>query len=264
VSILGRGSNLIIPDAGVRGVVIRLTQPFFQQTNVLEDGRIRARAGVRLKELCGFMRKHKRTGFEFLEGIPGNVGGAVRMNAGAMGGWISDVISEVVLMDFHGKVYSVPFEQLHFGYRHCRELHDSIGLAIIFKAGDASSLESIQHTMDSYQSSRKESQPRQPSAGCTFKNPEGSAAGKLVDEAGLKGFGVGAAEVSDVHANFVINKGNATASDIISLINQLRQKVFSVTGYQLEPEVILFGDDWKNYLDPLPEDSCTTEPVSSG
>lgn len=264
VSLLGRGSNLIVPDSGVRGLVIRLTQPFFQQTEVLEDGRIRARAGVRLKELCGFMRKHERAGFEFLEGIPGNVGGALRMNAGAMGGWISDVISEVVLMDFHGKVYSVPFEQLHFGYRHCRELHDSIGLAVIFKAGDASSLESIQHTMDSYQCSRKESQPRQPSAGCTFKNPEGSAAGKLVDEAGLKGFGVGAAEVSDIHANFVINKGHATASDIISLINQLRQKVYRETGYQLEPEVILFGDDWKNYLDPLPEDSCATEPVSSG
>ena len=264
VHLLGRGSNLIVPDSGVRGLVIRLSQPFFKQTDVMEDGRVRARAGVRLKELCGFMRKHERAGFEFLEGIPGNVGGALRMNAGAMGGWISDVISEVVLMDYHGNIFSVPFEQLHFGYRHCRELHDAIGLAVIFKAGDASSLESIQHTMDAYQSTRKESQPRQPSAGCTFKNPEGSAAGKLVDQSGLKGLSVGAAEVSDIHANFLINKGNATAADVISLINQLRQTVYQKTGYALEPEVILFGDHWKNYLDPLPETTASSQPVSSG
>lgn len=264
VHLLGRGSNLIVPDSGVRGLVIRLSQPFFQRTDIMDDGRVRARAGVRLKELCGFMRKHKRAGFEFLEGIPGNVGGALRMNAGAMGGWISDVISEVVLMDFRGNVFSMPFEQLHFGYRHCRELKDAIGLAVIFKAGDASSLESIQHTMDTYQSTRKESQPRQPSAGCTFKNPEGSAAGKLVDQSGLKGLAVGAAEVSDIHANFVINRGDATASDVISLINQLRQNVYRKTGYALEPEVILFGDKWEDHLVPLPEKSTTSQPVSSG
>ena len=132
---MGRGSNLLIPDKGVRGLVLRLTKPFFRQIEMLEDGRVRAGAGVRLKELCGFMRKHEIAGFEFLEGIPGNVGGALKMNAGAMGGWISEVISEVVLMSYHGDISVVPFEDLHFGYRHCLELDDMIGLGVIFKAG---------------------------------------------------------------------------------------------------------------------------------
>ena len=262
VHFLGRGSNLIVPDSGVKGLVIRLSNAFFQKREIMEDGRIRAGAGVRLKELCGFIRRHEVTGFEFLEGIPGCVGGALRMNAGAMGGWISEVISEVVLMNYRGDVYTVPAEDLHFGYRHCRELHDAIGLAVIFKAGDASNIAKIQHTMDAYQSSRKESQPRLPSAGCTFKNPEGSAAGLLIDQSGLKGLKVGGAVVSDIHGNFVVNDGSAKASDVISLINQLRKKVYQKTGYKLEPEVILFGDSWKNYLDPFPKESPTSHSIS--
>ena len=264
VYLLGRGSNLIVPDSGVRGLVIRLSKPFFQKIEILEDGRIRAGAGVRLKELCGIMRKHQLTGFEFLEGVPGNVGGALRMNAGAMGGWFSQVVSEVVLMNFHGAISVVKAEDLHFGYRHCKELNDAIGLAVTFKACDSATVQSIQHTMDVYQNTRKESQPRLPSAGCSFKNPQGSAAGKLIDETGLKGFSVGGAEVSDMHANFIVNRGNATASDVISLINQLRKKVYQKTGYELDPEVILFGDKWENYLDHLPKETCTTQPISPG
>ncbi|MDA0347237.1 MAG: UDP-N-acetylmuramate dehydrogenase [Verrucomicrobia bacterium] len=262
IHFLGRGSNVVIPDSGVRGLVIRLSKPFFQKIEVMEDGRVRAGAGVRLKELCGFMRKLGVAGFEFLEGIPGNVGGALRMNAGAMGGWVSEVISEVVLMNYRGDISNISVEDLHFGYRHCHELNDAIGLAIVCKTGEASSVQTIQHTMDAYQNSRKESQPRLPSAGCSFKNPEGSAAGKLIDQSGLKGFSVGGAEVSDVHANFIVNRGTATASDVISLINELRKKVYQKTGYELEPEVILFGDKWENYLDSLPKESCTSLPVS--
>ena len=186
------------------------------------------------------------------------------MNAGAMGGWISDVISEVVLMDYRGEAFTLSTEELHFGYRHCRELLNAIGLAALFKSGDASSLESIQHTMDSYQNTRKESQPRQASAGCTFKNPDGSASGMLIDKSDLKGFSVGGAEVSNVHANFIINTGKATASDIITLVNELRKKVYQKTGYELEPEVILFGDHWKNHLKPLPNKPCPSQPVSPG
>lgn len=264
VHFLGRGSNLIVPDSGVRGLVVRLNKPFFQQIEIMEDGRVRAAAGVRLKELCGFMRRKEISGFEFLEGIPGNVGGALRMNAGAMGGWISDVISEVVLMDYRGEAFTLSTEELHFGYRHCRELLNAIGLAALFKSGDASSLESIQHTMDSYQNTRKESQPRQASSGCTFKNPDGSAAGMLIDKSDFKGFSVGGAEVSSVHANFIINTGKATASDIITLVNELRKKVYQKTGYELEPEVILFGDHWKNHLNPLPNKPCPSQPVSPG
>lgn len=262
VHLLGRGSNLVIPDTGVRGLVIRLSKPFFQLIEELEDGRVRAGAGVRLKELCGFMRKRKIAGFEFLEGIPGNVGGALRMNAGAMGGWISEVVSEAVLMNYHGDISVVPFEELHFGYRHCRELNDKIGLGVIFKTGRESSVDDVQHTMDTYQNSRKESQPRFPSAGCSFKNPEGSAAGKLIDQSGLKGYSVGDAEVSEVHANFIVNRGKATAKDVITLVNDLRNKVHQKTGYELEPEVILFGDKWENYLDLLPTESNRSLQVS--
>jgi UDP-N-acetylenolpyruvoylglucosamine reductase len=122
----------------------------------------------------------------------------------------------------------------------------------------------IQHTMDAYQNSRKESQPRLPSAGCSFKNPHGSTAGLLIDQSGLKGFSVEGAKVSDIHANFIVNTGNATASDIISLFNILRKRVYQKTGYELEPEVILFGDHWKNYLDPLEKEPCTTQPLSQG
>lgn len=264
VHFLGRGSNIIVPDIGVRGLVIRLSKPFFQRIEKMDDGRIRAGAGVRLKELCGFMRKNELSGFEFLEGIPGNVGGALRMNAGAMGGWVSDVISEVVLMNYRGDISIAAVEDLHFGYRHCLELSDAIGLAVIFKAGDASTLQTIQHTMDSYQSTRKESQPRLPSAGCSFQNPADSSAGKLIDQSGLKGFSVGGAEVSDLHANFIVNKGAATASDVISLINQLRQTVYRKTGYELEPEVILFGDHWENYLEPLHKKSCPAQSLPHG
>ena len=262
VHFLGRGSNLVVPDTGVQGLVIRLSKPFFQQIEVLEDGRVRAGAGVRLKELCGFMRKREIAGFEFLEGIPGNVGGALRMNAGAMGGWISEVVSETILMNYHGDISIVPFEELHFDYRHCRELDDKIGLGVIFKVGRDSSIDDVQHTMDAYQNSRKESQPRLPSAGCSFKNPAGSAAGKLIDQSGLKGYSVGDAEVSDVHANFIVNRGKATAKDVITLVNDLRKKVYQKTGYELEPEVILFGDKWQNYLDPLPTESNRSLPVS--
>jgi len=262
VHFLGRGSNLLVPDSGVRGLVVRLSKPYFQKIEVLVDGRVRAGAGVRLKELCAFMRGREDGGFEFLEGIPGNVGGALRMNAGAMGGWFSEVISEVVLMSYRGEISNVSVEDLHFGYRHCVELNDAIGLAIVCKSGNASSIQTIQHTMDAYQSSRKESQPRLPSAGCSFKNPPGSAAGKLIDQSGLKGLSICGAQVSDVHANFIVNRGNATASDVISLINELRKKVYQKTGYELEPEVILFGDKWEKYLEPLPNESCTSLPVS--
>ena len=251
VNFLGRGSNLIVPDNGVKGLVIRLSKPAFRQVKFLSDGRVRAGAGVRLKRVCGFARKHNLAGYEFMEGIPGCVGGSLRMNAGAMGGWISDILSEVVLMNYKGDIFTVPVEELNFGYRYCEELKEAIGLGVIFQRGNLSSLSAIQHTMDSYKSTRKETQPRLPSAGCTFKNPKGSAAGALIDQCGFKGASVGGAAVSDIHANFIINRGQATACDVIALINLIRKRVYREKGHVLQPEVILFGDQWENYLDPL-------------
>ncbi len=251
VNFLGRGSNIIVPDAGVKGLVIRLSKPFFRKIEFLSDGRIRAGAGVRLKQICGFARRKKLSGYEFLEGIPGCVGGSLRMNAGAMGGWLSEVLSEVVLMSYRGDIYTVPVEELHFGYRYCEELKEAIGLGVIFRKGNLTSLTEIQHIMDTYKSTRMETQPRLPSAGCTFKNPEGGAAGALIDQCGFKGVSVGGAAVSDVHANFIINRGNATAADVMDLINLIRKRVHQEKGHVLEPEVIIFGDQWGNYLDPL-------------
>lgn len=251
VNFLGRGSNIIVPDAGVKGLVIRLSKPFFRKIEFLDDGRLRAGAGVRLKQICGFARRNQLSGYEFMEGIPGCVGGSLRMNAGAMGGWISDVLSEVILMNYQGDTYEVPVEELHFGYRYCEELKEAIGLGVIFRRGNLSNLAQIQHTMDTYKSTRMETQPRLPSAGCTFKNPDGSAAGALIDQCGFKGVSVGGASVSDIHANFIINHGNATASDVIALINLIRKRVYREKGHLLEPEVILFGDQWESYLEPL-------------
>lgn len=258
VNFLGRGSNIIVPDTGVEGLVIRLSKPYFRKIEYLNDGRIRAGAGVRLKQVCGFARRKKLSGYEFLEGIPGCVGGSLRMNAGAMGGWLSDVLSEVVLMSHGGEISTVPVEELHFGYRYCEEMKEAIGLGVIFRKGNLASLPEIQHTMDAYKSTRMETQPRLPSAGCTFKNPEGGAAGALIDQCGFKGVSVGGASVSDIHANFIINRGNATAADVIALINWIRKRVFRETGHVLEPEVILFGDQWESYLEPLVSERHST------
>ncbi len=258
VFFLGRGSNLIIPDEGIDGLVIRLNRERFQKLEQLEDGRIVAGCGVRLKELCGLTRKLGYGGFEFLEGIPGSVGGSLKMNAGAMGGAMSDVISAVVLMSYEGEVRTIDLEQLNFGYRHCGELDNAVALKVVFRAGLPTASDKIQEIMNEYQCSRKSTQPRRPSSGCSFKNPEGSFAGKLIDECGLKGLYVGDAEVSSVHANFIINRGGATATDVIQLINKIRQIVYTKTGYELEPEVILFGDSWSSKLEKLTKQSCTT------
>ena len=248
VRLLGRGSNLIIPDAGVDGLVLSLNHAHWQQFETRPDGRVWAGAGLRLKNLCGLATKAGFKGFEFLEGIPGSVGGALRMNAGAMGGWMFDVVEEIRLMDLAGEVRDLPKAAMHVAYRHCAELHEAIALgALLCPAASAESAD-IRRQIDVYQKKRVESQPREPSAGCIFKNPPGNSAGRLIDESGLKGARVGDAEVSAVHANFIINRGRATSADIIGLVRQIRARVKSARGVDLEPEVLLFGQEWRDVL----------------
>lgn len=246
--VLGRGSNLLVPDEGVDGIVISLGHENWQTFDVQPNGRIRVGAGLRLKNLCGLATKAGLKGFEFLEGIPGNVGGALRMNAGAMGGWMFDVVEEVQMMLPDGSVVALPKDSLHVEYRHCAELEQAIALGAIVMPSTAAEAESIKRQMDVYRDKRLKSQPREPSAGCIFKNPPGDSAGRLIDAAGLKGACVGDAEVSAVHANFIINRGKATSADVISLVRQVRARVRETSGVTLEPEVLLYGGLWKDVL----------------
>ena len=248
VLLLGRGSNLIIPDHGVDGLVISLTHESWQRFEPQADGRIWAGAGLRLKNLCGLATKAGLQGFEFLEGIPGSVGGALRMNAGAMGGWMFDVVDEVHLMTMQGEVRVMKKAEMHVDYRFCAELHEAIALGAWLKPAATAATTDIRRQIDVYQKQRVESQPREPSAGCIFKNPPGGSAGKLIDEAGLKGTRVGDAEVSTVHANFIVNRGHATSADIIGLVRQVRARVKSARGIDLEPEVLLYGQEWRDVL----------------
>jgi len=248
VLLLGRGSNLIIPDAGVDGLVISLGHENWQKFELQPDGRVWAGAGLRLKNLCGLATKAGLKGFEFLEGIPGSVGGALRMNAGAMGGWMFDVVDEVHLMSLAGEVRVMKKAEMHFDYRHCDEVQAGIALGAFLRPAATAESTDIRRQIDVYQKKRVESQPREPSAGCIFKNPPGTSAGRLIDELGLKGERVGDAEVSPVHANFIVNRGHATSADIIGLVRKIRARVKSVRGIELEPEVMLYGQDWRDVL----------------
>lgn len=248
VFLLGRGSNLIVPDEGVDGLVISLGHENWQRFEPHPDGRIRAGAGLRLKNLCGLAIKAGFKGFEFLEGIPGSVGGALRMNAGAMGGWMFDVVEEVRLMTLQGEIRTLKKAEMHVDYRHCAELHDAIALGAWLRPAANADSADIRRQIDVYQKKRVESQPREPSAGCIFKNPPGSSAGRLIDESGLKGERVGDAEVSAVHANFIVNRGHATSADIIGLVRKVRARVKAAKGVDLEPEVLLYGADWRDVL----------------
>jgi len=245
---LGRGSNLLVPDAGFPGLVIRFSGAEWRRSEPLGDDRIWAGAGVRLKEVCGHAAKAGLAGFEFLEGIPGSIGGALRMNAGAMGNWMFDVVERVQFLNESAQLQDLPKDAFHFGYRKVDEISRGIALGAILKSVEVEDETSIRERMDSYSSSRKASQPRNPSAGCIFKNPEGNFAGKLIDTYGVKGMRVGAAEVSDVHGNFIVNRGGATAADVIELVRKVRAVIHAKSGYILEPEVLLLGQAWDDVL----------------
>lgn len=250
VIMLGRGSNLLVPDSGVDAVVISLGHPAWQRFVPEADGRVRVGAGLRLKNLCGLASKAGLVGFEFLEGIPGNVGGALRMNAGAMGGWMFDVVEEVRVMARDGAVRTYRKAEMKVDYRHCAELEAAIALEAILRPARVApgEDEAIRRQIDAYRDKRHQSQPREPSAGCMFKNPPGDSAGRLIDAAGLKGERVGGAEVSTVHANFIINRGGATSADVIALVRRVRERVQGASGVTLEPEVLLYGGDWRKEL----------------
>lgn len=236
---IGNGSNLLVSDDGIRGFVIEMTK---MNAIVVEGTKVRAQAGVTLAELAKAVARESLTGFEFAEGIPGTLGGAVTMNAGAYGGEINDVIVEATVLDDKGEIVVLSKEDLELGYRtsivgrkHYVVLEAVIGL-------EKGNQEEILDKMRDLSQRRREKQPLEyPSAGSTFKRPEGYFAGKLIDDTGLRGFGLGGAKVSDKHCGFIINTGNATALDVRNLIKEVQNRVEDKFGVRLETEVKFIG-----------------------
>jgi UDP-N-acetylenolpyruvoylglucosamine reductase len=239
--VIGRGSNLLVRDGGVRGVVISLSQPAFSKIEVAGHT-LHCGAGAKLKAVAIEARRHGLSGMEFLEGIPGSVGGALRMNAGAMGGSTFDVVESVRLMDFDGNIHGLAPEKMAAKYRGCDLLKNHIALGAVLK-GRADSPESIAQRMSAFSRQRWASQPAAPSAGCIFKNLTAIPAGKLIDELGLKGLRVGGAVVSQEHGNFIVNDGSATARDVLELIAFLQAKAKARRGIELQTEVEIIGED---------------------
>ena len=248
---LGRGSNILVSDKGYSGLVLRLNQKRWRGIRAVGSNHLWVGSGVRLKELCGYVARLGFSGFEFLEGIPGTLGGALRMNAGAMGKWTFDVVERVLMLDTNGVIKSMPKHSFTIEYRRVKEISEGIALGALLKLGTPKSTQTIRTKIDSYSDVRKGSQPIAPSAGCIFKNPNGNYAGRLIDELGLKGASFGKAEVSDVHGNFIINKGGSSALEVQSLVRQIRQKVKNESGYELEPEVLLLGENWDDVLQDM-------------
>ncbi len=241
IFILGRGSNLVVRDGGVRGVVICLSQPEFSKIEIFGD-KLRCGAGARLKNIAVEARRHSLCGLEFLEGIPGSLGGALRMNAGAMGGATFDAVEIVRVMNFDGTVSELTPAKMSVAYRGCPTLKSCVALGAVLR-GRPDSVETIAQRMSAFSQKRWSSQPAAPSAGCTFKNPPTIPAGKLIDELGLKGMQIGGARVSLEHGNFLVNDGNATAADVLELIALLQAKAKAERGIELQTEVEIIGEN---------------------
>jgi UDP-N-acetylenolpyruvoylglucosamine reductase len=239
--VIGRGSNLLVRDGGFRGAAISLAQAGFSRIEVAGE-RLQCGAGARLKNVAVEARRHGLSGMEFLEGIPGSVGGALRMNAGAMGGAMFDVVESVRLMGFDGAVRELKPGEMAVEYRGCAVLKNHIALGAVLK-GRPDSQESINQRMSAFSQKRWSSQPAAPSAGCLFKNPPAIPAGKLIDELGLKGTRVGGAVVSAEHGNFIVNEGSATARDVLELIALLQQRARDARGIELQTEVEIIGEE---------------------
>jgi len=239
--VIGRGSNLLVRDGGVRGVVICLAHASFSRIEISGE-RLYCGAGAKLKNVAVEAKRNGLTGVEFLEGIPGSVGGALRMNAGAMGGATFDVVESVRFMDHAGKIQERSRAGMPVEYRCCPLLKNHIALGAVFKCQPASRGE-IETRMKAFSEKRWASQPTAPSAGCTFKNPGAIPAGKLIDELGMKGTRVGGAVVSAEHGNFIVNDGKATARDVLELVAILKAKAKAARGIELQTEVEIIGEE---------------------
>ncbi|KPU26957.1 UDP-N-acetylenolpyruvoylglucosamine reductase [Caloranaerobacter sp. TR13] len=240
--IMGNGSNLLVSDKGIRGVVIKISENL---SNVKVKGnKIIAQSGILLSKLSKIALKYSLTGLEFASGIPGSLGGAITMNAGAYGGEMKDVVTLVRCIDEKGEIIEFTNEQMKFGYR--SSIIDERELIVVevemeLKNGN---YEDIKKYMDELTQKRTSKQPLNlPSAGSTFKRPEGHYAGKLIEDAGLRGLRFGDAQVSEKHCGFVVNLGNATCNDVLTLIKVIQKTVRDKFGVELKTEVKIIGEE---------------------
>lgn len=246
VCILGKGSNVLFGDGGYRGAVVEIGRGM-ERVVFRSPLQIEAEAGISLTRLASIAAGRSLTGFEFASGIPGTVGGAMTMNAGAYGGEMKDCVHEAIVLDEGGQEKILGGEELELGYRSSiiqREHYYIMSVVLELEHGNE---KKIREKMKELNARRKEKQPLEyPSAGSTFKRPEGYFAGKLIEEAGLRGYSVGGAQVSEKHCGFVINKGNATAEDVRFLIQDVQERVKQKSGVWLEPEVRMLGEFTKD------------------
>lgn len=244
--ILGKGTNILVRDGGLRGMAISLSEGFCQLEvvkNSSDEIQVQAGAGLPLGKVIDFCKQRGLTGLEFAAGIPGSVGGAIAMNAGAFGGEIKDVLQAVWVMDNQGNVRQKPKEKLSFSYRALSLPGGEIILRGIFSLRPAE-VTGVQEKIREIMAWRQEKQPYDfPSAGSVFRNPQSGPAGRLIERAGLKGYQVGGAQVSEKHANFIINRGGARAKDVLRLIEVVREKVWRETGVLLELEIQVVGEE---------------------
>lgn len=240
--VIGKGSNLLVDDSGFRGVVINTCR--FDEIRLIDETTIECKCGASLSRLCRFALENSLTGLEFAFGIPGTAGGAAYMNAGAYGGEMKDVLISCKHINRNGEIVELIGDELGLGYRHSAYTDTDnliISLTIKLEKGDKTE---IKAKMDELMGKRKDKQPLEyPSAGSTFKRPEGYFAGALIEQCNLKSFTVGGAQVSEKHAGFVVNIGNATASDVMGVINHCKETVFNETGVTLEPEVKIISQE---------------------
>lgn len=242
ITIVGNGSNLLVSDEGIKGIVAKLELKEIQINQLEEKVEIKVDSGVQLGFLAQKLFKQEISGFEELSGIPGTIGGAVVMNAGAHGKEIKDIVTEVTVMNYEGKINKLTNEDAEFAYRHSKFSEGKYIILQVKLLLEKGNKEQIKEKMDEYAKYRKEKQPIEyPSAGSTFKRGIDFITAKLIDEAGLKGYSIGDAQISEKHAGFIINKGNATAKDVLNLVKYTQKKVFEKFGKKIELEIkILF------------------------
>ncbi|MGE9267756.1 MAG: UDP-N-acetylmuramate dehydrogenase, partial [Verrucomicrobiales bacterium] len=241
VRVIGRGSNLLVRDGGIRGAVIHPSGGEFNEIRV-EGQRIIAGAGVRFKKIAHTALTAGLGGFEWMEGIPGNLGGGLRMNAGAMGSETFDQLVELTLLDENGEIVTRQRDEITAHYRNTPELRRNYALQATLQ-GQVADSDEITRGLEESKHKRRTSQPLAASAGCIFKNPEGIGAGQLVDELGLKNTLVGKAQVSEEHGNFIVNRRGATAREVLDLIEHIKATARAERGIELDTEVQILGED---------------------
>lgn len=241
--VIGNGSNLLVKDKGIRGIVLKIEFDKIEIIKKEEDCIVRVGAGVKLGMLAQKLLKEEITGFEFASGIPGSIGGAIRMNAGAYGGEMKDIVLETTYMDETGNIHTIKEKEHEFEYRNSIFSKRSwIILESVLKLKNGNK-EDIKKQMEQYAKQRKEKQPINfPSAGSTFKRGDGFITAKLIDECGLKGYHIGDAQVSELHAGFIINRKEATAEEILQLIEYVKKTVYEKFQLEIQLEIQVVGE----------------------